>query len=490
MSQENTNGPSSWYAATAVPTKERAALTYDQDVDVCIVGGGLAGLTTAREVARRGWSVVLLEAERIGWSASGQNGGVVAPGFAERWPRIVERVGVERAKALWALSAEGVDYVSRAIRETEMQGVDPFPGALKVFRYDAGDQCAVEAEGMSDVLGVEVEVWPAERVRAVLRTDAYYQGIYQPGAFHVHPLNYVIGLAAAAEAAGARIFEHTAAVGFDPAGVRKVVETRQGRVRSAHVVLAGGPHLGGLFPYASSTVLPVATNIAVTVPLGERVSEAVRTRAAVSDSRRAGNYFRIVGDRLLWGAGVSTRTVPARRLAKAMQRDLTRVFPQLRDVEMEYAWTGAMAYAVHKMPQLGQIAPGVWLASAFGGHGLNTTAMAGEMLARAIIEGDDRWRLFSPYELVWAGGSAGRVAAQAAFWSLKMRDAGVERYFRLRERMRRRTEARAVKRAEFEALREKKAAQRRELTETRNQSSDVRQQAGELEPVSGPPAAP
>ncbi len=490
MREDNKNSPlASWYATTAVPAPERAALTYDQDVDVCIVGGGLAGLTTARELARRGWSVVLVEAERIGWGASGRNGGVVSPGFAERWPRIVERVGLARAKTLWALSAEGVDYVSRAIREMEIPGVVPQSGALQVRRYDAGTQPAAEAEAMSDMLGIELEFWPTERVREVLRTDTYYQGIYQPGAFHIHPLNYAIGLAAAAEAAGARIFEGTCAIGLDPVGVRKVIETPKARVRSAHVVLAGGPHLGSLFPYVGGTVLPVATRIAATIPLGERISEAIGTRAAVSDTRRAGHYFRVVGDRLLWGGGISARTTPPRNLAKMMQSDLARVFPQLRDVEMEHAWTGVMAYAVHKMPQLGEIAPGVWLASAFGGHGLNTTAMAGEMLARAIVEGDDRWRLFSPYELVWAGGPAGRVAAQIAFWSMQARDAGAERYFRLRERLKRRGDARAVKRAEIEALRERKAAQRREVAEKRRQA-ESQQQAAELEAVNGSPGAP
>src|SRR5207248_6104324 len=135
-------------------------------------------------------------------------------------------------------------------------------------------------------------------------------------------------------------------------------------------------------------------------------------------------YYRIVGDaRLQWGGRISTSTSEPRRLKAQIRRDIVTVYPQLGEVEIEHAWGGTMAYAVHKMPQIGELAPGYWLASAFGGHGLNTTAMAGEIIARAILDGEDRWRLFSSYELVWAGGRAGRVAAQAAYWSMQARDA-------------------------------------------------------------------
>jgi len=160
--------------------------------------------------------------------------------------------------------------------------------------------------------------------------------------------------------------------------------------------------------------------MAVTAPLGEKLFDAVRYTGAVADTRRAGDYYRIVADdRLLWGGRITTRIAEPRRLKAQMRRDILRIYPQLDDVRIEYAWAGTMAYAVHKMPQIGELSPGYWLASAFGGHGLNTTAMAGEMIARAIMEGDDRWRLFSPYELVWTGGRLGRATAQMAFWSAR-----------------------------------------------------------------------
>jgi pyruvate/2-oxoglutarate dehydrogenase complex dihydrolipoamide acyltransferase (E2) component len=240
-------------------------------------------------------------------------------------------------------------------------------------------------------------------------------------------------------------------------------------VRARHVVLAGSTGIGSVDEQIATTVLPVSTYVAVTAPLGERLFDAVRYTGAVADTRRAGDYYRVVDDdRLLWGGRITTRGSAPRRLKALMRRDILNVYPQLEDVEVEYAWAGTMAYAVHKMPQIGELAPGYWLASAFGGHGLNTTAMAGEMIARAILDGDDRWRLFSSYELVWAGGAFGRVAAQAAYWSMQARDAVQERISRYRDRARRESEARqarwdaetAARKAEAEARRAAEEAKR------------------------------
>ena len=458
-----------WYAATAVATPERPALSHNLDVDVCVVGAGLAGLTVAREVARRGWSVAVLEAGKVAGGASGRNGGFVSPGFAERIDAIVERVGLPRAKELWALSEAGVDYMRRAIAETAMPGVDPRDGRLSVRRTD-DEAGLIEHVAMLRVdFGADVEAWPADQVREVLRSAQYFQGVHYAKAFHIHPLNYALGLAADAEKHGARIFEATQAIGIDPAGVRKRVQTPHGLVRARHVVLAGSTGIGSVDEQIATTVLPVSTYVAVTAPLGERLFDAVRYTGAVADTRRAGDYYRVVDDdRLLWGGRITTRGSAPRRLKALMRRDILNVYPQLEDVEVEYAWAGTMAYAVHKMPQIGELAPGYWLASAFGGHGMNTTAMAGEMIARAILDGDDRWRLFSSYELVWAGGAFGRVAAQAAYWSMQARDAVQERVSRYRDRARRESEARqarwdaekAARKAEAEARRAAEEAKR------------------------------
>jgi gamma-glutamylputrescine oxidase len=446
MPTEQTPWGPTWYTATMVEAPERAALARDVDVDVCVIGGGLAGLTAARELARRGWSVALLEAQRVAWNASGRNAGFVAPGFAERLEAIVERVGLRRAKELWALSAAGVDYVRTTIHETGMTGVDPVHGRLTVRRTD-DEEAVLRLVAMMRVdFGVAAEAWPTEQVREVLRTPFYYQGVHMPAAFHVHALNYALGLAAAAEQAGARIYEETPAVAIDALGVRKRVDTPHGRVRANHIVLAGGAHLGAVYPPIAGTVVPVASYIVTTAPLGERLSEAIHYPGAVADTRRAGDYYRIIGgDRLLWGGHITTRLSLPRWLGALMRRDIARVYPQLGEVEIEHAWAGVMSYAVHKMPQIGELTPGVWLAGAFGGHGLNTTAMAGDLIARAIVERDDRWRLFSSYELVWAGGRIGPPAAQVLYWSMQVRDTIEERLSHRREAARWRAAAAAAR---------------------------------------------
>ena len=236
---------------------ERGPLTFDLDVDVCVVGGGLAGLTTARELAQRGWSVALLESRRVAWNASGRNDGFVLPGFAQSMDKIVSRVGLDHAKALWALSEMGLNYVRAAITDLRMPGVAPVAGWLKVSKVDNGDDVLADVQLYREELGAEVEGWPTERVRDVLRSRHYFHALHLPQAFHIHPLNYALGLAEAAEAAGVRIFEGTQALAIDPAGVRKRVTTPSGRVRASHIVLACNVQLGRLLPRIAGTLVPV-----------------------------------------------------------------------------------------------------------------------------------------------------------------------------------------------------------------------------------------
>jgi len=406
----------SWYAATAVAAPERPPLAADLDVDVCVIGGGLAGLTAAREIARLGWSVVVLEEKRVAWSASGRNCGFVLPGFAADIIGIVDRLGLDQAKKLWALADAGLEYVRASIDECNMADVQPRRGWLDVSKVDTGDEMIAQVGMLGQEFGAAVEGWPTERVRDVLRSERYFHAIYYPNALHIHPLNYALGLARAAEEAGARIFEHTRALEIDPAGVRKRVLTTAALVRADHVVLAGNTLIAGLMPQLAETLLPVTSYVAVTEPLGERLGHAIAYSGAVSDSRFANYHYRIVdGDRLMWAGSGGPFARDPRRVANTFKAAIARTYPQLGDVAIAYAWAGTMGFAVHRMPQIGEVSPGLWIASAFGGHGLNTSAIAGNLIARAIAENDDTWREFVPFNLVWAGGRLGRVFAQAAF---------------------------------------------------------------------------
>jgi gamma-glutamylputrescine oxidase len=425
--------PPSWFAATMMAAPARPPLSADADVDVCVIGGGLAGLTVAREVARKGWSVVLLEAGRLAGSASGRNTGFVLPGFAADPDKLIARVGFERTKDLWALSQMGLDYVRGTVATEGAAGIDLKDGWLYVSKFDNGDEFLRYSALLGD-LGCEVEYWPTERVRALLRSQRYYHAVHYLRAIAIHPLNYALALAAAAERDGARIAENSPALSIDPTGVRKRIATPHARVRASHVVLAGNVQLKGLMPRLAATLIPITTYVITTAPLGPRLSEIIAYRGAVSDSDRADNHYRIVGgDRLMWSGRATVWQRNARRYTGALTGDIEKTYPQLGRVEVDYAWNGTLGNTVHRMPQIGELGPGVWLASGFGGHGLNTTAMAGNLVVRALVDGDETWRQFTPFELVWAGGMLGRAVAQMRVLTKRLLDAQAERRLHARE---------------------------------------------------------
>jgi gamma-glutamylputrescine oxidase len=455
----------SWYAATVIDEPRRSRLAVDLDVDVCVIGGGLAGLTAAREIARSGWSVVLLEANRIASGASGRNTGFVLPGFAADAEKLIARVGFERAKSLWALSQAGLDYVRDAIHADGALGIDPQDGWLYVSKVDNGDEF-LRLVRLLDDLGCEIEGWPTERVRAVLHSERYFHAIHYLKAIAIHPLNYALSLAAAAERDGARIFEGTPALSIDPQGVRKRIVTPSARLRANHVVLAGNVQIGGLMPRIAATLLPITTYIITTAPLGPRLSEVVGYRGAVSDTDLSDNHYRIVGgDRLMLSGRSTTWARNPRRYVRALTADIKRTYPQLDDVSVDYNWSGTLGNTVHRMPQIGELGPGVWLASGFGGHGLNTTAMAGNLIARAIVEGDQTWREFSPFELVWAGGVLARAGVQMRNWIKRYRDAFEQRRAKAREL------------AHLQAREAEKARQAAEAAEAARQAAEAEEAA-------------
>ena len=431
----------SWYEATRVAAPERGGLNFDLDVDVCVIGAGLAGLTVAREVAERGWSVAVLEADRVAWAASGRNTGFVLPGFAEDVSDMIERVGLDHTKQLWALAEEGLAYVRRTVEATAMPGVDPVPGWLAVSKTDNAAAQRAEVERLRWI-GANVAFWPTEQVRAVLPNPRYFNAAHFPTAFHIHPLNYALGLAALAEKAGARIFEGTPALAIDAAGVRKRVVTPAGRLRAAHVVLAGNVHLGRLVPRLAATLLPLTTFVTVTEPIAN-LADIVKFHGAVSDGERADNHYRIVdGNRLQWSGRLRTWEADPKHFVRGLLADIRRNFPALEDLKAAYVWRGTLGRTVHRMPQVGELEPGLWVASGFGGHGLNTTAMAGALIARGIVEADQTWRLFAPYELVWAGGRLGRALAQGVYWGTGTVAGVTQALSRARERRRARRSAR------------------------------------------------
>src|SRR6201988_369923 len=410
MSETSTSMTNGYDAAAQ--QQQRTRLSFDLDVDIAVVGAGLAGLTVALEAARLGESIAVLEGRHVGWCASGHHLGTVMPGFGLPVADLIERVGLEDAQELWALSKEGADHVRDTATEEAMPGIALSEGVLEVSNVDAGETLISRLQTLSGDLDTEAEGWQLDRVRSELRTDRYFHGIYYPKAFQIDPRKYVHGLAALARRAGARIFEDTPVVSIDSSGIRKRVVTPSARLRASHIVLAGNIHLGAPLRRLSDTLLPVWRYAGVTAPLGDRLAEVISFKGSVSDTDGVDHFRVLHGNRLMWASPETTWAARPRLFAGAIARRIQTVFPKLGKVEVAETFGGAIGQTVHGMPQIGQLRKGLWVASGFGRQGINTSAMAGQLIARSILWGDERWRLFSPFELVWAGGALGPGAGQ------------------------------------------------------------------------------
>lgn len=372
----------------------------------------------------------MLEARRIGWGASGRNGGFVSPAWSAGHDLIAARAGADAAKALHQLSIEGADMVRDNLASLAIDAAAPTPGLISAARFEQTRALEAQRDWLEREFGYPTEVWPRERVREALRSNCYHQGLFKPKAFHMDPLAYSQAVAAEIERLGGRIFEASPVRATERAGAGWRVTTGRGEVIAEDVVLATGGYTGGLDPRLDRAFLPIATYVMLTQADPQRVSTAVRTSFAVGDQRRAGDYYRLVdeGRRLLWGGKITTRTDEPRRLAELLRRTMVATYPQLEGLKVEIAWSGLMAYARHLMPQVGPIEPGLWCCTAFGGHGLNTTAIGGRIVGEAISGASDRWRLFSPFGLAWNGGIAGKAAVQATYWALQAQDAWNEAF--------------------------------------------------------------
>ncbi|PWR19867.1 NAD(P)/FAD-dependent oxidoreductase [Zavarzinia compransoris] len=385
----------SYYVASRNPAPRRPALAGQVTTDVCVIGGGFTGLAAALELAERGFRVTLLEAERIGFGASGRNGGQMLNGLNPGVAAIERLAGETAARALWDMTVEATEIVRQRIARHGI-ACDWQPGfvhaATKPSHFAA---MAEDAAMMAAKYGYrQMTVLDRAALAGHVVSDRFHGGVLDEGCGHLHPLNYALGLAEAA--AGVALHEQSRVIEIRE-GTRPQVRTADGIVDCGHVVLAVNAYVGRLRPRLARTIMPVATFIIATEPLGaDTAARLMPSNPCVSDSNFVLDYFRRSADhRMLFGGGASYSGRTGPHEAMVMRAKMARTFPELKGVKVDYFWGGLVDITVNRLPDFGRIGDNLWYAQGFSGHGIALTNLAGRLLAEAVAGDAGRFDVFA-----------------------------------------------------------------------------------------------
>jgi gamma-glutamylputrescine oxidase len=418
----------SYYAASAHAAPARPALAGSVECEVCVVGAGIAGCSTALHLAEKGFSVVLLEEQRVGWGASGRSGGQAIFGIAASQRKLERLIGAGTARAVWEVSVEALALLRELIERYRID-CDWASGYLltAVRERHVRELQAQVRELHERYRYASVRYLPRAELRTVLATERYLGALYDTNSGHLHPLNYTLGLAAAAESRGVRIFEGTRASGFTGFGASQVrVHCAGGEVRARHLVLCGNVYLGATAPALAAKIMAVATYIVATEPLGEeRARQLIANNAAACDMNWVLDYFRRSADhRLLFGGRVSYSGLRSFDAPAATRARMLAVFPQLADTRIDYAWGGEVDITLNRAPHFGRLASNVYFLQGFSGHGIALTGIAGKLVAEAIAGTAGRFDVFAriPHGNFPGGTALRRPALVLAMLYYRLRD--------------------------------------------------------------------
>ena len=376
----------SWYAASAPQIGSFPRLEGEVDADVCIVGGGFTGLSSAIHLRDKGYRVVLLEAERVAWGASGRNGGHCSSGQRADQEDLEERVGKEQARRLWDLGLEAVDTVVGLVErfniDCELKSGDLHVAAKRSH--------AEELKSYAEKLQRDYEYGAAryierKELEQMTSSRRFHAGLFDSRARHLHPLKYALGLAEAARDLGAEIYEDSRVTGYKE-GEHVTVKTARGSVRARFMILACNGYLEHLSKPLAGKIMPINNFVLATEPLGEdKARSLIRDDCAMSDSLFVINYWKLSQDwRLLFGGGESySRRFPA-DIQGLVRKCMLGVYPELEDVKIDYAWGGTLAITMSRMPHFGRLSRNVFYAHGYSGHGITIASLAGKLLAEAI----------------------------------------------------------------------------------------------------------
>lgn len=391
-------GDASWYLDTVrVPLAPAPPLVGEQQADVCVIGGGITGCSTALHLARQGFRVRLLEARRIGWGASGRAGGHVQPGVGTDMDVVAAALGREDARRVWDITVEAMDLLESLVEEYRIP-CDLQRGYVHaaVRRRHLRHYRKMQQQLAGDY-GYEGMQWlDRDALRERVRTDRYLGGLYEPRAGSLHPLNYTLGIARAAQSHGAELHEGSPVIQIEH-GRPARVHTDNGSVHAEHVVLACNAYLDDLEPRLQAKTMPVSNYVVATEPLSEeQVAETLPYGDAVADANFVLDYFHLSADRrLLYGGEVSYDGREPRNLRRRLEDKMARLFPVLRGVRIEYMWGGRVGITLNRFPHFGRVNGNVYFAHGYSGLGLSMAGMAGKLLAEAIRGQAERFDVFA-----------------------------------------------------------------------------------------------
>ncbi|MED5609515.1 MULTISPECIES: NAD(P)/FAD-dependent oxidoreductase [Pseudomonas] len=421
----HTSYPTSYYAASANPVPPRPELKGETETDVCIIGAGYTGLSTALFLLENGFKVTVLEAAKVGFGASGRNGGQIVNSYSRDIDVIERTVGPKQAQLLGQMAFEGGRIIRERIAKYDIQC------DLK----DGGVFAALSAKQMGHLESqkklwerfghTQLELMDAKRIREVVKTDSYIGGMLDMSGGHIHPLNLALGEAAAVESLGGVIHEQSPAVKIDR-GANPVVHTPQGRVKAKFVVVAGNAYLGGLVPELASKSMPCGTQVITTEPLGDELARSLLPQDyCVEDCNYLLDYYRLTSDkRLIFGGGVVYGARDPSNIEAIIRPKMLKVFPQLKNVKIDFAWTGNFLLTLSRLPQVGRIGDNIYYSQGCSGHGVTYTHLAGKVLAEALRGQAERFDAFADLpHYPFPGGRMFQVPFSAiGAWYYNLRD--------------------------------------------------------------------
>jgi len=386
----------SWYAATAAPAPARPPLEGDLDTQVCVVGAGFSGLATGLHLAERGRRVTVLEAERVGWGASGRNGGQLVNGYSRDLDVIRRRYGTTAARALGAMAFEGAGIIRELVARYDID-CDLRDGGVAAA-FNRRQLRALEAQKENwDAFGHgALELLDAESIRRHVATDLYVGGLLDRRSGHVHPLNLALGEAAALESLGGTIHEETVVNRVEP-GEKPCVHTNRGRVRADTVILCGNAYLGNAVPALRDRIMPVSTQIIATEPLDPTTARRLfPSGACIEDCNYMLDYYRLSADnRVLFGGGTVYGGRTPADIIRRLRPHLARTFPELADARIDHAWSGNFALTMTRIPHIGRLDERIYFTHGYSGHGVTTTHLAGRLIAEAVDGDTHRFDAFA-----------------------------------------------------------------------------------------------